>query len=114
MLEREQLIAQQRAAAAKAAAAARRDAPEPSPITAATPSGEVVEIDEWLVDFANLFREMSGIDPDRHIDFHNEGWDTCSKAMEATLRCDAALPLFDRAAERFKEVSSDCDESGSC
>jgi hypothetical protein len=32
---------------------------------AQTPSGEVIEIDDWLVEFANLFRDMSGIDADR-------------------------------------------------
>lgn len=43
------------------------------PQFAHTPSGAVVEIDDWLIDFANLFREISGLDADRHIDFHNEG-----------------------------------------
>ena len=50
-------------------------------------------------------RDMSGIDPDRHIDFHNEGWESCTRAMETTLRSDEALPLFDKAAERFKDVT---------
>lgn len=29
---------------------------------------------------------------------------TLSRAMESTLRSDAAEPLFDKAIERFKEV----------
>jgi hypothetical protein len=45
----------------------------PPPQLAHTPSGAVVEIDDWLIDFANLFRDVSGLDADRHIDYHNEG-----------------------------------------
>lgn len=67
---------------------------------------EVYEIDEWLLEFANLFRDMTGIDPDKHIDLHNEGWDKVSKAMEATLQSDKALPIFDAAAAKFAEVTA--------
>jgi len=31
---------------------------------------EVYELDEWLVDFANLFKECLGIEPDKHVDLH--------------------------------------------
>ncbi len=132
-----------------------------------------LEVDEWLVDFANLFREISGVDPDRcaagrsaacldpgglaagaalgreaagrelappappthhqhqhqhhlrhrhrwppppptprrlpharrHVDFHNAGWEATSKAMEATVHSDRALPIFGKAIERFQEVT---------
>lgn len=161
---------------------------------AQTSSGEIIEIDDWLVEFVNLFRETTGIDSDRygvcmqvcvgasttlynlhsmktiwqqvessrlcrrrcshvypkqgmtqllvlpspackpllhllscaskgletdldssgvvclssatdrHIDYTNEGMSTLSRAMDATLRSDAAEPLFDKAIDRFKEV----------
>ncbi|KAF6253087.1 hypothetical protein COO60DRAFT_1703978 [Scenedesmus sp. NREL 46B-D3] len=74
--------------------------------TAQTQSGEVIEIDDWLVEFANLFREMSGIDADRHVDAHNEGWTSTTRAMEATLRSEQAQPLFDKAIDKFKEVTA--------
>lgn len=96
-LERQAIAAaQQRALLAKAQA---RKENEPAT------SNEVYEIDEWLIDFANLFRDMTGIDPDRHVDFHNLGWEACTKAMDSALASEKALPLFDRAAERFKEVT---------
>ena len=33
---------------------------------------EVVEIDEWILDFAALFREHLGIDAEAHVDLHAE------------------------------------------
>ena len=33
-------------------------------------SNEVVEVDEWILDFAALFREHLGIDAEAHLDFH--------------------------------------------
>lgn len=30
-----------------------------------TTAGDLIEIDDWLVEFANLFREVSGVDADR-------------------------------------------------
>lgn len=90
---------QQEADAAAAAAAAA---------TAGNANGagnEVYEIDEWLVDFANLFREITGVDSDRHVELHNLGWDKTQRAMDAALMSDKALPLFARGAERFKEVT---------
>jgi hypothetical protein len=32
----------------------------------------VVEIDEWILDFAALFREHLGIDAEAHLDLHAE------------------------------------------
>jgi hypothetical protein len=76
-----------------------------APQVAHTPSGAVVEIDDWLIEFANLFRDVSGLDSDRHIDFHNEGWDATTKAMEVGVDAKAAGELFGTAEERFKEVT---------
>eukprot|EP00878_Enallax_costatus_P026212 GHUV01028101.1.p1 GENE.GHUV01028101.1~~GHUV01028101.1.p1 ORF type:complete len:342 (+),score=133.70 GHUV01028101.1:461-1486(+) len=64
----------------------------------------MIEIDDWLVDFVNLFRETTGIDADKHIEYSNEGQSLMTRAMDTTLRSDAAEPLFDKATERFKEV----------
>ncbi|WIA12548.1 hypothetical protein OEZ85_006209 [Tetradesmus obliquus] len=104
MLQQQKQLQQlQQLAAAQAAQQQQQAAAKQ---TAQTPSGEVIEIDDWLVEFANLFREMSGIDADRHIDAHNEGWTSTSRAMEAALRSEEAAPLFDKAIERFKEVTA--------
>lgn len=36
---------------------------------------ETFEVDQWIVDFAQLFREHLGVDPDRHLDLTNIGWE---------------------------------------
>jgi hypothetical protein len=41
----------------------------------------------------------------RHVDFHNAGWEATSRAMEATVHSDRALPIFGKAIERFQEVT---------
>eukprot|EP00191_Tetraselmis_sp_GSL018_P019770 CAMPEP_0177592292 /NCGR_PEP_ID=MMETSP0419_2-20121207/8478_1 /TAXON_ID=582737 /ORGANISM="Tetraselmis sp., Strain GSL018" /LENGTH=632 /DNA_ID=CAMNT_0019083141 /DNA_START=169 /DNA_END=2066 /DNA_ORIENTATION=- len=67
---------------------------------------EVFELDDWLIDFANLFREHLGIGPDRHVDLHNEGWEKCTQALDAAVQSEKAGPLFDQAAARFAEVTA--------
>eukprot|EP00210_Caulerpa_lentillifera_P005134 g4906.t1 len=99
--ERKILLAQKQAAAAEKTRVARQ----------AERSGEgtgedaVYEIDDWLVDFANLFRERTGIDPDRHVDMHNLGVEKCQKALDSSISTPEALPVFDEASEKFKEVT---------
>jgi hypothetical protein len=61
----------------------------------------VYELDDWLIDFANLFRDHLGIGPDRHVDLHNEGWEKCTAALDAAVQSEQAVPLFDAAAARF-------------
>ena len=36
---------------------------------------QTVELDQWLIEFANLFREHTGLDPERHLDLNAVGWD---------------------------------------
>jgi len=97
--ERKQFIANQRALEKARQAKLAEKRPE------AAGEEAVYEIDDWLVDFANLFRERTGIDPDRHVDMHNLGVEKCQKALEAVIHSPEALPIFDEAAEKFKEVT---------
>lgn len=62
---RRQLQAQQLAAAQKKAAET----------SAANQPQETFEIDQWIVDFAQLFREQLGVDPDKHLDLTNIAWE---------------------------------------
>ncbi|BFI39627.1 protein PHOX [Marchantia polymorpha subsp. ruderalis] len=70
------------------------------------PAGEEMEIDDWLFDFAQLFRSHVGIDPDGHVDFHELGMELCSEALEAAVTSDEAQPLFEAAAAKFQEVAA--------
>jgi hypothetical protein len=67
---------------------------------------EDVALDNWLLDFAAVFRETSGIDPERHFELQQLGWEKVQEAMEATITCDKALPLLDAAALKFAEVTA--------
>jgi hypothetical protein len=40
----------------------------------------------------------------RHVESQNEGWQLTQRAMETTVRSAEALPIFDKAIDRFKEV----------
>lgn len=43
--------------------------------SAANQQPESFEIDQWIVDFAQLFREQLGVDPDKHLDLTNVAWE---------------------------------------
>lgn len=66
---------------------------------------QVYEVEEWLVDFANLFREQLNIDPERHLDLHALGYEKCTQALDLAVQSDKALPLFKASADKFMEVT---------
>ncbi|MCO5612849.1 hypothetical protein L7F22_067120 [Adiantum nelumboides] len=68
--------------------------------------GKEIEIDEWLLDFAHLFRTHIGVDADAHVDLHELGMEFCSEALEETVTSEAAQPLFEAAACKFQEVAA--------
>lgn len=68
--------------------------------------GKEVEMDDWLFEFAQLFRTHVGIDPDAHIDLHELGMELCSEALEETVTSEEAQSLFDKAAIKFQEVAA--------
>ncbi|KAK3036971.1 hypothetical protein RJ639_030936 [Escallonia herrerae] len=70
------------------------------------PESKEVEMDDWLFEFAQLFRTHVGIDPDAHIDLHELGMELCSEALEETVTSEEAQSLFDKAALKFQEVAA--------
>lgn len=64
------------------------------------------EIDDWLLQFAELFRNQVGIDADAHMDLHEMGMELCSEALEETVTSEEAQALFEMAAFKFQEVSA--------
>ncbi|OIW14015.1 hypothetical protein TanjilG_09366 [Lupinus angustifolius] len=81
-----------------------KDAPKEKPD--ATEDSKEVEMDDWLFEFAQLFRSHVGIDPDAHIDLHELGMEYCSEALEETVTGEEAQYLFDKAASKFQEVAA--------
>uniref|UniRef100_A0A7N0TU30 PB1 domain-containing protein n=1 Tax=Kalanchoe fedtschenkoi TaxID=63787 RepID=A0A7N0TU30_KALFE len=70
------------------------------------PELKEVEMDDWLYEFAQLFRTQVGIDPDAHIDLHELGMELCSEALEEAVTSEEAQSLFDKAAVKFQEVAA--------
>nr|BAJ91229.1 predicted protein [Hordeum vulgare subsp. vulgare] len=64
------------------------------------------EIDDWLLQFAELFRNQVGIDADAHLDLHELGMELCSEAIEETVTSEEAQSLFEMAAAKFQEVAA--------
>lgn len=76
------------------------------PGTSEDPECKDVEMDDWLFEFAQLFRTHVGIDPDAHIDLHELGMELCTEALEETVTSEEAQNLFDKAAAKFQEVAA--------
>ncbi|XP_004145427.1 protein CLMP1 [Cucumis sativus] len=70
------------------------------------PECKEVEMDDWLFEFAQLFRTHVGIDPDAHVDLHELGMELCSEALEETVTSEEAQNLFNKAASKFQEVAA--------
>ncbi|KAL3614963.1 Protein clmp1 [Castilleja foliolosa] len=70
------------------------------------PECKEVQMDDWLFEFAQLFRTHVGIDPDSHIDLHEVGMELCSEALEETVTSEEAQILFDKATSKFQEVAA--------
>ena len=73
------------------------------------PPNEVVEIDEWILDFAALFREHLGIDAAAHLDFPSDGLDKCSEALEPTKSLEESNGpdgILSEASKKFQEAAA--------
>ncbi|XP_057960829.1 protein CLMP1 [Malania oleifera] len=76
------------------------------PVGVEDPECKEMEMDDWLFEFAQLFRTHVGIDPDAHVDLHELGMELCSEALEETVTSEEAQSLFDKAALKFQEVAA--------
>ena len=75
---------------------------------------ETYEIEQWLIDFANLFRDALGVEPDKHLDLTNFGWEKLQGALDTAVLSDEAPALFDKAADKFQEVTAHGELSVCC
>ncbi|XP_031381473.1 protein PHOX1-like [Punica granatum] len=63
-------------------------------------------IEDWIVDFAQLFKNYVGLDSDEYLDLHELGMKVYSEAMEETVTSEEAQSLFGMAAEKFQEMAA--------
>ncbi|KAK8655024.1 hypothetical protein V6N13_107616 [Hibiscus sabdariffa] len=63
-------------------------------------------INDWIIEFAQLFKNYVGFDLDAYLDLHELGMEQYSEAMEDTVTSEEAQDLFDMAAEKFQEMTA--------
>ncbi|XP_038992916.1 protein PHOX1-like isoform X2 [Hibiscus syriacus] len=63
-------------------------------------------IDDWIVEFAQLFKYYVGSDFDAYLNLHEIGMKQYSEAMEDTVTREEAQDLFDMAAQKFQAMTA--------
>ncbi|XP_004291430.1 PREDICTED: uncharacterized protein LOC101302806 [Fragaria vesca subsp. vesca] len=68
--------------------------------------GSTTCVEDWIIQFARLFKNHVGFDSDSYLDLHELGVKLYSEAMEDTVTLDDAQELFDIAAIKFQEMAA--------
>ncbi|BFG40254.1 hypothetical protein CerSpe_265280 [Prunus speciosa] len=63
-------------------------------------------VEDWIIHFAQLFKNNAGIESDAYLDLHELGVKLYSEAMEETVTSEEAQDLFDIAGEKFQEMGA--------
>ncbi|XP_041022708.1 protein PHOX1-like [Juglans microcarpa x Juglans regia] len=66
----------------------------------------LTSIEDWIFQFARLFKNHVGFDSDSYLDLHELGMKLYSEAMEDTVTTDDAQELFEIAADKFQEMAA--------
>ncbi|KAL1215130.1 Protein PHOX1 [Cardamine amara subsp. amara] len=63
-------------------------------------------LEHWIFQFAQLFKNHVGFDSDSYLDIHNLGMKLYTEAMEDVVTGEDAQELFDIAADKFQEMAA--------
>ncbi|KAL3844013.1 hypothetical protein ACJIZ3_001416 [Penstemon smallii] len=63
-------------------------------------------VEDWIVQFAKIFKNHVGFECDSYLDFHEIGMKLYSEAMEDTVTSEDSQELFDIAAAKFQEMAA--------
>ncbi|KAL1547976.1 protein PHOX1-like [Salvia divinorum] len=63
-------------------------------------------ISDWIIQFAQLFKDHVGFDVEAYLDLHQVGMKLCSDAMEETVTSEEAQDIFSGAADKFQEMAA--------
>ncbi|KAK7264842.1 hypothetical protein RJT34_32454 [Clitoria ternatea] len=63
-------------------------------------------IEDWIIQFAKLFKNHLGFESDRYLDYHRLGMKLYSEALEETVTSEEAQGLFDMAEDKFQEMTA--------
>ncbi|MBA0835900.1 hypothetical protein Goarm_008150 [Gossypium armourianum] len=72
-------------------------------------NGEAIKgksMEDWIVQFALLFKNHVGFDSDSYLDLHELGMRLYSEAMADTVTSEDAQELFEIAADKFQEMAA--------
>ncbi|KAL4198668.1 hypothetical protein AMTRI_Chr03g141210 [Amborella trichopoda] len=64
-------------------------------------SNKAPHIDDWIVQFARLFKSHVGFDSKAYLDLHENGMKLYLEAMQDTVTNEEAQGLFEIAAKNF-------------
>ncbi|XP_047327497.1 protein PHOX1-like [Impatiens glandulifera] len=63
-------------------------------------------IDDWIIQFAQIFKNYVGLDSDGYLGIHELGFKVYSEAMEEAVTSEEAQDLFNSSAEKFQEMAA--------
>ncbi|XP_022750294.1 protein PHOX4-like [Durio zibethinus] len=63
-------------------------------------------VEDWIVQFARLFKNHVGFDSDSYLDLHEIGMKLYSEAMEDAVTSEDAQELFEIAGDKFQEMTA--------
>uniref|UniRef100_A0A803Q8F2 PB1 domain-containing protein n=1 Tax=Cannabis sativa TaxID=3483 RepID=A0A803Q8F2_CANSA len=63
-------------------------------------------IEDWIIQFAQMFRNHVGFESDSYLDLHELGMKLYSEAMEETVTSDDAQDIFETAGGKFQEMAA--------
>ncbi|KAM7265957.1 hypothetical protein ACFE04_003640 [Oxalis oulophora] len=63
-------------------------------------------IDDWIIEFAKLFKNHVSFDSDSYLNLHQLGMKAYSEAMEETVTSEEAQDSFNKAAQTFQEMAA--------
>ncbi|KAJ4773372.1 hypothetical protein LUZ62_063004 [Rhynchospora pubera] len=63
-------------------------------------------VDDWIMEFAKLFKNHVGVSSDSCLDFHEMGMKLYFEAVEDTVTCEEAQKIFKVAQGKFQEMAA--------
>lgn len=63
-------------------------------------------INDWIIQFADLFKNYVGFDADAYLDMHEVGMKLYLEALEEAVTSEEAQDVFGMAAEKFQEMAA--------
>lgn len=63
-------------------------------------------IEDWIIHFAELFKNHVRFESDKYLDFHELGVKLSNEALDETVTSEEAQGLFDMAGDKFQEMAA--------